>query len=130
MLCFALKLPQNLVNSRKRILLNTGSSGHQRTGWRTPEIYRKEVLTMGTFLTFTLDEDGSLVHVDDVSKGMKCGCHCPHCDAPLYAKNAGQIREHHFAHAHGHECEEDYCIFFISLYRASPFAVSRYFYLG
>ena len=54
---------------------------------------------MGTFLTFTLDEDGSLVHVDDVSKGMKCGCHCPHCDAPLYAKNAGQIREHHFAHA-------------------------------
>ncbi len=68
---------------------------------------------MGTFLTFALDEGGSLVHVDDVSKGMKCGCHCPHCDAPLYAKNAGQIREHHFAHAHGHECEEDYCIFFM-----------------
>ncbi|MCI1786095.1 MAG: hypothetical protein LKI59_08165 [Bacteroidales bacterium] len=39
---------------------------------------------------------------------MKCGCHCPHCDAPLYAKNAGQIREHHFAHAHGHECEGAY----------------------
>ena len=54
---------------------------------------------MGAFLTFALDEGGSLVHVDDVSKGMKCGCHCPHCDAPLYAKNAGQIREHHFAHA-------------------------------
>ena len=85
---------------------------------------------MGTFLTFALDEVGPLVHVDDVSKGMMCGCHCPHCDAPLYAKNAGQIREHHFAHAHGHECEEDYCIFFISLYRASPFAVSRYFCLG
>ena len=49
---------------------------------------------MGTFLTFALDEGGSLVHVDDVSKGMKCSCHCPHCDAPLYAKNAGQIREH------------------------------------
>mgnify|MGYP000132750178 FL=1 len=25
---------------------------------------------------------------------------------------------------------QDYCIFFISLYRASPFAVSRYFCLG
>lgn len=63
---------------------------------------------MGAFLTFALDEDGSLVHVDDVSKGMKCGCHCPHCDAPLYAKNAGQVREHHFAHAHGHDCEGAY----------------------
>ena len=63
---------------------------------------------MGAFLTFALDEGGALVHVDDVAKGMKCGCYCPHCDAPLYAKNAGQIREHHFAHAHGHECEGAY----------------------
>ena len=63
---------------------------------------------MGAFLTFALDEGGALVHVDDVAKGMKCGCHCPHCDAPLYAKNAGQIREHHFAHAHGFECEGAY----------------------
>ena len=63
---------------------------------------------MGAFLTYALDEGGTLVHVDDVAKGMKCGCHCPHCEAPLYAKNAGQIREHHFAHAHGHECEGAY----------------------
>lgn len=63
---------------------------------------------MGAFLTYALDEGGALVHVDDVAKGMKCGCHCPHCEAPLYAKNAGQIREHHFAHAHGHECEGAY----------------------
>lgn len=63
---------------------------------------------MGAFLTYALDEGGTLVHVDDVAKGMKCGCHCPHCDAPLYAKNAGRIREHHYAHAHGHECEGAY----------------------
>lgn len=63
---------------------------------------------MGAFLTFALDEGGALVHVDDVAKGMKCSCHCPHCNAPLYAKNAGQIREHHFAHAHGLECEGAY----------------------
>ncbi len=63
---------------------------------------------MGAFLTFALDEGGALVHVDDVAKGMKCGCHCPHCNAPLCAKNAGQIREHHFAHAHGLECEGAY----------------------
>lgn len=63
---------------------------------------------MGAFLTYALDEGGSLVHVDDVAKGLKCGSRCPHCDAPLYAKNAGQIREHHFAHAYGHECEGAY----------------------
>lgn len=63
---------------------------------------------MGAFLTYALDEGGALVHVDDVAKGAKCACRCPHCDAPLYAKNAGTQREHHFAHAHGHECEGAY----------------------
>lgn len=63
---------------------------------------------MGAFLTYALDEGGALVHVDDVAKGAKCACHCPHCEAPLYAKNAGTQREHHFAHAHGHECEGAY----------------------
>ena len=63
---------------------------------------------MGVFLTYALDEGGALVHVDDVAKGAKCACHCPHCNAPLYAKNAGKYREHHFAHAHGHECEGAY----------------------
>ena len=63
---------------------------------------------MGAFLTYALDEGGASVHVDNVAKGAKCACHCPHCKAPLYAKNAGQYREHHFAHAHGHECEGAY----------------------
>lgn len=63
---------------------------------------------MGSFLTFALDESEALVHVDNVAKGNNCKCHCPHCGAPLCAKNAGQRREHHFAHAHGHECEGAY----------------------
>ena len=63
---------------------------------------------MGAFLTYALDEGGALVHVDNVAKGAKCACHCPHCYAPLYAKNAGIQREHHFAHAHGHKCEGAY----------------------
>lgn len=63
---------------------------------------------MGAFLTYALDEGGALVHVDEVAKGIKCGCHCPHCGANLYAKNAGLQREHHFAHAPGHECEGAY----------------------
>ena len=68
---------------------------------------------MGAFLTYALDEGGALVHVDDVPKGAKCACRCPHCNAPLYAKNGGRwpepgTRIHHFAHAHGHECEGAY----------------------
>ena len=63
---------------------------------------------MGAYLTYALDEGRALVHVDDVAKGAKCACRCPHCDAPLYAQNAGTQREHHFAHAHGHECEGAY----------------------
>ena len=68
---------------------------------------------MGAFLTYALDEGGALVHVDDVAKGAKCACRCPHCNAPLYAKNGGRWPEpgthiHHFAHAQGHECEGAY----------------------
>lgn len=63
---------------------------------------------MGAYLTYALDENGDLVHVDDVAKGLACKCCCPHCGAPLYAKNRGLIREHHFAHAQGHECEGAY----------------------
>ena len=63
---------------------------------------------MGAFLTIALDESGTLVHVDDVAKGSRCNCVCPHCKAPLYAKNGGSVREHHFAHAQGHECDGAY----------------------
>lgn len=62
---------------------------------------------MGAFLTYAWDKDGVLTHVDEVSTGLSCQCVCPHCKAPLYAKNAGLIREHHFAHAKGKECEYD-----------------------
>ena len=56
-------------------------------------------------MTYAWNEKKDLVHVNDVAKGMNCGCVCPHCQSPLYAKNGGQIREHHFAHAKGHECD-------------------------
>ena len=61
-----------------------------------------------SLLTYALDGSQALVHVDDVPKGLKCGCFCPHCGAKLYAKNGGTIREHHFAHEHGAECEGAY----------------------
>lgn len=60
---------------------------------------------MAALLTYALDEGGALVHVDDVLKGDACNCFCPHCKAALCAKNGGELRDHHFAHTHGHECE-------------------------
>ncbi len=63
---------------------------------------------MSALLTYALDNKNQLVHVDSVQHGSACQCRCPHCQAPLDAKNGGQIREHHFAHSHGHYCEGAY----------------------
>ena len=57
------------------------------------------------FLTYALNKDGNLVHIDEVNNGIKCACYCPHCRAPLIAKNAGTQRNHHFAHTNVQECE-------------------------
>jgi hypothetical protein len=63
---------------------------------------------MSAFITYAPNENGVLVHIDDVANGAKCACHCRKCGAPLHAKNAGDQREHHFAHSHGKECEGAY----------------------
>ena len=44
------------------------------------------------------------MYVDDVPNGKECDCICPACKKPLQAKNAGRIREHHFAHQPGTDC--------------------------
>lgn len=56
-------------------------------------------------LPYALNSHNELVHVDDVPTGKECGCICPHCKAPLVAKNSGNIKVHHFAHI-----GEDSCI--------------------
>ncbi|MEZ5586281.1 MAG: competence protein CoiA family protein [Sedimenticolaceae bacterium] len=48
-------------------------------------------------------KDGEITHVEDVSKGLACGCVCPACGSPLVAKK-GSHRLHHFAHAHDTSC--------------------------
>ena len=55
-------------------------------------------------LLYALDADGQLVHVDSVPNGLACGCRCPGCGAPLVAKNNGETKAPHFAHASGLAC--------------------------
>lgn len=59
---------------------------------------------MGALLTRAWDGNKVLVHVDDVPKGASCGCVCPICENPLYARK-GEKRTHHFSHACNHDCK-------------------------
>ena len=55
-------------------------------------------------LTYALNKEGILVHVDSVPNGNGCGCICPCCKNELCAKNGGEERVHHFAHLGGADC--------------------------
>ena len=56
------------------------------------------------YLTWALNQEGDLVHVDKVPNGNDCGCICPHCKSKLCAKNGGSEKKHHFAHYSGSDC--------------------------
>ena len=55
-------------------------------------------------LLYALNEEGQLVHVNEVPNGIACRCRCPECGAPLVAKNNGETMAPHFAHASGTVC--------------------------
>lgn len=63
---------------------------------------------MSALLTYALNENNQLVHIDSVENGGACKCICPNCKKGLDAKNGGEKREHHFAHSHGNVCEGAY----------------------
>jgi hypothetical protein len=62
----------------------------------------------GDFLTYAIDSHGKMVYIEDVPNGLACNCICPQCHEPLISRNGGEIREHHFAHVSGNECEGAY----------------------
>ena len=62
----------------------------------------------GEYLTYALNNSGKMVYVDDVPNGLACNCRCPKCHELLVAKNGGEIKVHHFAHANGSECKGAY----------------------
>ena len=55
-------------------------------------------------LTWAVGSNGDMAHISEVERGLKCNCVCPMCRRALVAKQ-GKVREHHFAHAKGEECE-------------------------
>lgn len=55
-------------------------------------------------LLYALNEEGRMVHINEVPNGIACRCHCPGCSAPLVAKNNGETMAPHFAHASGTVC--------------------------
>ena len=63
-------------------------------------------MNSNAYLTYGLNQEGQLVHVDSVPNGNECGCFCPHCKSPLCAKNGGDGKKmiHHFAHLSGADC--------------------------
>lgn len=63
-------------------------------------------MNSNAYLTYGLNQEGQLVHVDSVPNGNECGCFCPHCKSKLCAKNGGDGKKmiHHFAHLSGADC--------------------------
>ena len=64
----------------------------------------KPMKTMKAYLTYALNKEGDLVHIDGVPNGNECECFCPHCMSELCAKNEGVYKVHHFAHLNGADC--------------------------
>lgn len=64
------------------------------------------------------NENGEMVHVDDVLRGKACNCHCPACGEPLKARH-GNIRSHGFAHlSHDRQANLEIC-YQVSLYKVA-----------
>lgn len=57
-------------------------------------------------LLYALKND-SIVHIEEVDRGLKCGCKCPACNEPLIAKK-GPKKLHHFAHRPKTNCIHGY----------------------
>lgn len=54
-------------------------------------------MSNGMVFSWAENAEGRMVHVDDVPRGISCGCKCPYCHERLLARH-GAEREHGFAH--------------------------------
>ena len=61
---------------------------------------------LDSMIVFANNSKGELVFIDDVENGYKCDCFCLNCHGKLNAKNNGNQKAHHFAHANGSDCKK------------------------
>lgn len=54
-------------------------------------------MSYGADFIYAENAQGRIVHVDEVARGLNCGCHCPCCGEPLQARQ-GDMRGHGFKH--------------------------------
>jgi len=54
-------------------------------------------MTQEFVFSWAENAEGKMVHVDDVPRGLNCGCTCPNCHEKLLARH-GEVNEHGFAH--------------------------------
>lgn len=54
-------------------------------------------------LTYGKNQEGRLVHIEDVPSGLECNCVCPECGAKLIARK-GKKNQKHFSHINGADC--------------------------
>lgn len=57
----------------------------------------KTDISNGFVFSWAENSQGKMVHVDDVPRGLACGCVCPCCHERLLARH-GEVKEHGFAH--------------------------------
>lgn len=60
--------------------------------------------TVSLLQSFAMDKDGRIRSVEEVARGLSCECVCPTCGDKVIARQ-GEVREWHFAHVSGAECE-------------------------
>ncbi len=56
-------------------------------------------------IPFAVDKAGISRDVDEVERGLACGCTCPACAGRVIARQ-GDVRIHHFAHEDRRECRQ------------------------
>lgn len=54
-------------------------------------------MAQGFVFSWAENAEGRMVQVDDVPRGLNCGCTCPNCHETLLARH-GEVNEHGFAH--------------------------------
>lgn len=60
-------------------------------------------------LTYALNQQGRMVSIKTVERGLNCNCICPKCGNQLVAKLGKEGgRQWHFAHHHGSDCHGSY----------------------